>query len=1142
MSRISETPNQGTIKQSSKAFLANRRDLGRQQELKQQQQTHNIKVSRHYASYQSIATRLSHMFSINLNDYPGLKKLVENGSFTPDNADLFSLEEDLQLFEELNRAIYECGCKYQAAELRAKKGMGIVPSSERTYHNVASLQALPLFDDNCFEPVPITTQDPTPMQHHDAAEGAQMAQQPEKHPEPQSKPKTKSQSLSRSHGCSNRNAQTEHGVEQDPDAGKLDADDQNAASQSACLNLLREPHYVNNGHKLVNELMQKTSGSSTTGDLGMIEELCAQSTEPQVELSPKQARQADKTSSRPAQAKNDKPQFTLGGVDLGYRQFFSLMNSGRLSLVTLTPDGRENLPKKKFYDPEKEAYFSLTHIKKAGVKFVWTNTGRDAHLNVLVTYRAERKYENHDQDEAVIRSSSFWPLCGEHEIDIFTAKDPRIVAEKLLPIIQGIVCGKNGKRTPEMIGNAIYSVLTNTKEYGVKLNLSKEPRLVTAPDGSEVINPHYLFSLGVYAGFNPSFNKISLSAQADAQNLLFRSTSLAQYGTYSIINDGFYVGFDKLNMPISYYEWNAHMIGVARAYWTPCILKILDCLLNNGACLCFDETPLKAKRRLAVALEEMQQQEVQNPLKQGYIWAVISNQTAEFQGCFAMFEQSRSSSVFVKILENKAQLNELKFLSDHYSGYNAGCNQLDELYGTDIVHGLCMAHARRSLRDALELMPGMLELYKHLSKPTEPSQEVADYKTFFSNLDLFNKDPDKLELPAPINLKKLTEVEQIALSWFFCCNMLFAIEGEVCEQFQDRKAPEFKAALLKARHEKSVPVMAGIWHCLQLLVHKHQCVEVKESADGYAMCKSRGEIPLSKAIVYWLNGWSKLCCFLDDPEIELSNNVTERMLRLPTRAKHNSMFFNGYDGAQAFTASYALIHNCRMLGLNVEQYAVWLICNIQRRLYLDRLQLCKQMRDLASANKADEPGRYMSQPHLRKVMVKDANGQEQEHTFDIFDLDYNQTIYDWVDLTGLLPQDYKVLLDSMGSQTDKFIEEVLATEPNQSEDGDSSAPAMAAQVELEGQLKAAHEEQAVPIQETSSAKEPTKAHQENESESLVLAKSKKIGELNQGHPKDHCQTTLAKSYVLPPKAQMADKSPPGVTGRQYASTKKLLAS
>lgn len=200
-------------------------------------------------------------------------------------------------------------------------------------------------------------------------------------------------------------------------------------------------------------------------------------------------------------------------------------------------------------------------------------------------------------------------------------------------------------------------------------------------------------------------------------------------------------------------------------------------------------------------------------------------------------------------------------------------------------------------------------------------------------------------------------------------------------------------------------------HCVDTLIKHYDCVIIKQGSNGNVRYQSKSDIPISKALIYWANAWSMLCCFLDDPTIEISNNEVERLFRRIALAKKCSMFFNGSDGAQAFALLHSITNNCLLNGINVEAYILWLICNIQRRLVRDKAAIMAELKKFNDAGKATTPGKFLVMPHKRKVEQIDADGQKQKISYDLFDIDNNQTIYDMVDITGLLPQDYKALLD-----------------------------------------------------------------------------------------------------------------------------------
>ncbi len=77
---------------------------------------------------------------------------------------------------------------------------------------------------------------------------------------------------------------------------------------------------------------------------------------------------------------------------------------------------------------------------------------------------------------------------------------------------------------------------------------------------------------------------------------------------------------------------------------------------------------------------------------------------------------------------------------------------------------------------------------------------------------------------------------------------------------------------------------------------------------------------LGKAINYSLNQWPKLLTYLENGEISIDNNVTERDIRPFTAGRKNWMFSTSVDRAKASANLYSLVMTCRANGINPYYY------------------------------------------------------------------------------------------------------------------------------------------------------------------------------------------------------------------------------
>jgi transposase len=114
----------------------------------------------------------------------------------------------------------------------------------------------------------------------------------------------------------------------------------------------------------------------------------------------------------------------------------------------------------------------------------------------------------------------------------------------------------------------------------------------------------------------------------------------------------------------------------------------------------------------------------------------------------------------------------------------------------------------------------------------------------------------------------------------------------------ERKAKDenySSAQLLKARQEEAKPILA----------------EIKAVLGEYrdqVLPKS----PIGKAISYSLNQWEALERYVDDPILEIDNNLSERTLRMVVIGRKNYMFAGSEAGAWRAAIIYSLVASCKL--------------------------------------------------------------------------------------------------------------------------------------------------------------------------------------------------------------------------------------
>ena len=73
-----------------------------------------------------------------------------------------------------------------------------------------------------------------------------------------------------------------------------------------------------------------------------------------------------------------------------------------------------------------------------------------------------------------------------------------------------------------------------------------------------------------------------------------------------------------------------------------------------------------------------------------------------------------------------------------------------------------------------------------------------------------------------------------------------------------------------------------------------------------------------------------LCAFLNDGNIEISNNAAERAVRQVVIGRKNWMFSDTQDGARATAIAYSIMNTAKFNGLRVFEYLEYLLDTMYR--------------------------------------------------------------------------------------------------------------------------------------------------------------------------------------------------------------------
>lgn len=96
--------------------------------------------------------------------------------------------------------------------------------------------------------------------------------------------------------------------------------------------------------------------------------------------------------------------------------------------------------------------------------------------------------------------------------------------------------------------------------------------------------------------------------------------------------------------------------------------------------------------------------------------------------------------------------------------------------------------------------------------------------------------------------------------------------------------------------------------------------------------------PLGQAISYALNQWPALERFLDHGEVEADNNLVENSIRPTAIGKKNWLFFGSEAAGTRNAVVFTLVQNCRMHGVNPEEYLRDVLARLPRMTNQDDLK------------------------------------------------------------------------------------------------------------------------------------------------------------------------------------------------------------
>ena len=147
------------------------------------------------------------------------------------------------------------------------------------------------------------------------------------------------------------------------------------------------------------------------------------------------------------------------------------------------------------------------------------------------------------------------------------------------------------------------------------------------------------------------------------------------------------------------------------------------------------------------------------------------------------------------------------------------------------------------------------------------------------------------------NVVKLNPGDPVASPIVALINQLFAVDGEAREQ----------GLSLEVRHQ----------------LRQQEAPELLEKIKTAIEAARAGALPgglLAKACQYALGHWTRLTCFLQYPELELSTNLAENSMRPITLGRKNWIHIGSQQAGSKVAAILSVIETCRRLKVSPRGY------------------------------------------------------------------------------------------------------------------------------------------------------------------------------------------------------------------------------
>ena len=438
----------------------------------------------------------------------------------------------------------------------------------------------------------------------------------------------------------------------------------------------------------------------------------------------------------------------------------------------------------------------------------------------------------------------------------------------------------------------------NVFHYGQSLM-----NILTEVNGRLTISPsEFLGVPSQILGARPLFVKQGMSEQhaikytVDSAVMLTPKSRLVKQDNF--LNDGDY--FSK-----------QHMVeisnGLTRAL-SPIAKLIRSILFKNVEVWHNDETTF-----ICQELTRPSDDSLQSGRSKNYVWVLVTGKHEKYQGVVYLAAKSREKQEFFNQFEGSLTPDKLAMramVTDGYQVYSSAVEELEEMLGRKVKHACCYFHLRQYFIEALELM------------------QIDDifYAVCTGNAKDYS---ERVENECKKRNVKLSYKASTLLFITFLIELILRLD----EDFADKD----KATLEDRRHRLSATLVSQMYDEIEALIRDTKGASIETDKNGKQKVKSEFKFGWTEAVTYAINNKEALTAFLDDGDIELTDNIAELMIRDVVITRKTSQHFYSEDGYRAYADLMTIIKTAMLLNINPYIYIQWTLDNIKLRVEEYRL-------------------------------------------------------------------------------------------------------------------------------------------------------------------------------------------------------------